>query len=206
MSLQQELDACFVMHRDTRSLRHGVKLQPGQEFQPFRPSEFVYAFFCFNSVYKIDWALSFANGRSTHWNGQYETEQIRNYIRAMDSELNPNTCAVFQSVLLQELKRHGVDNPQAALQLAGMVNQQRLQVGQFVRLYEGTVAPADFVATVSAVVLFVYGVRCNLFHGTKRLSDLQNPEQEERLSVYAAILTATTGLLFEAAKNHNWMP
>ena len=68
--------------------------------------------------------------------------------------------------------------------------------GQFGCLWKGQAKPEDFVSIGCVVLRFVYGVRCNLFHGSKTTVQLGGPAQQRRLLIYTAVLIATNSLLF----------
>lgn len=51
-----------IIHQGAAKLRHAIRLK-GEEWQEYFPNHFIYAFFAFNSLYNIDWELSYRMGR-----------------------------------------------------------------------------------------------------------------------------------------------
>lgn len=55
------------------------------------------------------------------------------------------------------------------------------------------------------VLYYVFLVRNNVFHGSKRIDTMQSEEQKDRFRLYSAILLATNELLFESIeRDFNW--
>ena len=72
-------------------------------------------------------------------------------------------------------------------------------------LIEGNLINKDFTRAVDSLMVFIYNVRNNIFHGSKTILEMSNDGQRERLLLYAAIIMTMNDLLFEALeKATNW--
>jgi hypothetical protein len=124
--------------------------------------------------------------------------------------LGVDVVPTFQRRLVNACNIMGVSDPgnhMTSLDVTNADNKvKRLkdQMPQLVkRLYEGTIQPSGFHSTASHVLKFVYGVRCNLFHGRKTHVQMLDTSQQKRLLVYASLLSASNGLLFDVAEKMN---
>jgi len=48
-----------------------------------------------------------------------------------------------------------------------------------------------------ALHMLIYKIRCNIFHGRKKLVDMSDPDQRDRLTIYTAIILATNELFLK---------
>jgi hypothetical protein len=54
----------------------------------------------------------------------------------------------------------------------------------------------QLIGRIAELRLFVYDVRCNIFHGRKSLADLEDENQNKRIRTYYAFLHGLVSLFF----------
>jgi len=221
--LKIELSKILALHEASLRMEHAIResMRKNDPWKDFAPSRFIYAFFAFNTIYSWDWESSFKANAPTRWekkaNDHYpdEEEQFKGYVRFCDASLGADTVRCFQRRFAQACEIMGLSDPSSHMTRLDVTNADKKlkklkdQMPELVkRLHEGTVQPRGFHSTASHVLKFVYGVRCNLFHGRKKHVQMLDPEQQVRLLVYAALLAAANGLLFDvvAKLNIGFMP
>jgi hypothetical protein len=213
MDLKIEIRKLYALHDATIRFDHAIKMEEQTAWTGFTPSRFIYAFFTFNSIYSFDWETSFNKREAIRWSDDKdervpkEDAQIKSYLKFADSELKPKTADIFSKELTNLLTLYGIEQPKEELDAVDMVNAtkklknlSRQLPGQFERILKGRSGAEDFLPSACAVFEFVYGVRCNLFHGSKTTVQLLNPAQQRRLLIYTAALIAGNSLLFRVAE------
>ena len=135
-----------------------------------------------------------------------DEDKMKSYLKFADDRLTPETAKVFSSRLANMLSTFAIDNPAEELEGINLVNASKKlrnlakQVPRQVELVQDQQVQAkDFYPASCNLLKFVHEVRCNLFHGRKTQVKLLNDAQQRRLLIYAAILIAANGLLFEVA-------
>lgn len=216
--LKLELRKILALHEASLRLEHAIResRRPDDPWQDFTPSRFIYAFFTFNTIYSWDWQASFDSGHPAKWqskpNGHYpkEIDQIKGYVRFCSDSLVEDVVKLFSVRFSDACDTMGVLEPGDGMKELDITNADKKlkklkdQMPQLVkRLHAGTVKPNGFHSAASHVLRFVYGVRCNLFHGRKTHVQMLDPNQQQRLLVYASLLTAANGLLFDATARGN---
>lgn len=211
MDLKIEIRNLFALHEATLRLEHGVReVLPPDDWRPFSPSRFIYAFFTFNGVYSYDWQKSFERKKAVRWepNGNRypsEKDQFKAYLKVTSDRLGLDAPRLFaeefRSVLTPSIPKPGDELRQ--LSLVNASKELTRLADQFPRyvelLHQNKVKPGDFHDTAYHVLKFVYKVRCNLFHGAKTRVQLQDTAQQRRLEVYTGLVVATNSLLFHVA-------
>jgi hypothetical protein len=213
MDLKIEVRKLYALHEATVRLDHAIREDSEADWTAFAPSRFIYAFFTFNAIYSFDWKSSFHARKAVPWSpdgtGRFpsEEEQFKSYLTCMNERLAPETSQLFARQLKQSLLSHGIVKPAETLRDITVVNAgkklkelARQMPGQFENLRKGVSEGPLFFAAAVPVFKFVYQVRCNLFHGQKTRVQLLDASQQQRLLIYAALLIAANGLLFQAAR------
>jgi len=216
--LKLELRKILALHEASLHMEHAIRetARPEKPWQDFAPSRFIYAFFTFNTIYSWDWQASFDSGHLARWqpkpNGHYpeEVDQIKRYVRFCSNTLDSDVAQFFSKRFADACDTMCVSKPADAMKELDTTNADKrlkklkAQMPQLVeRLHAGTVKPDGFHFGACHVLRFVYGVRCNLFHGCKTHVQMLDAMQQERLLVYASLLTAANGLLFDATAQKN---
>ncbi|NBC11484.1 MAG: hypothetical protein GVY24_07100 [Planctomycetes bacterium] len=221
MDLKIEIRKLYALHEATIQYDHAVRTMNQLTWSEFAPSRFIYAFFTFNSIYSYNWKSSFCKEKAIKWDADSttpsprESKRFKEYLRFADQKMNSGILQHFSEELMRRLQSYGIDKPIDELQNVCLVNATKdlrnlaeQLPGQFKSLLEPKPTSTDFYSPASAVLAFVYEVRCNLFHGSKTRVQLHDHAQQRRLLIYTAILIAANSLLFQVAKTAKigWMP
>lgn len=211
--LKLELRKILALHEASLRMEHAIResARPDDQWRDFTPSRFIYAFFTFNTIYSWDWQASFESGHPERWqqkaNGRYpdEIKQIKGFVRFCSDTLEGNVVEYFRKRFVGACNTMGAREPADAMVDLDITNADKKlkklkdQMPQLVkRLLAGAGKPDGFHSDACHVLRFVYGVRCNLFHGCKTHVQMHDAKQQKRLLVYASLLTAANGLLFDA--------
>ena len=190
MSFLEQLDELFKLHYVAKQWDHGIRERnQGSGWRAFAPSKFVYAYFVFNSLYSIDWESSVRNETLTDLN-RGDSEEF-DKIQAMANFVGINR---FNLSLPEYIKGHldmSVEEATEELRNAEIAN-------HFKATFNKVMGGQDVSNSVESMLRFVYRVRNNVFHGTKRILHMEENGQSNRLKIYAAILLAVNELLFDA--------
>jgi hypothetical protein len=213
VDLKIEIRKLYALHEATIRFDHAIKEAGQTAWTDFTPSRFIYAFFTFNSIYSFDWEKCFSEKESITWSADEaervpsEDSQFKAYLRYMASALKPDAHVIFSKELSCRLTEYGIHQPTEELREVNLVNATkklknlaRQLPGEFRKLASGTAKEDDFYPSACTLFSFVYGVRCNLFHGRKTTVQLLEPAQQRRLLIYTAVLIAGNSLLFKAAE------
>jgi hypothetical protein len=213
MDLKIEIRKLYALHEATIRFDHAIKDVGQTAWTDFTPSRFIYAFFTFNSIYSFDWERSFKEQEGIRWSADEaelvpsEDAQFKSYLKCADNALKPKTADIFSKELTRLLTLYGIEQPTKELQAVDLVNATkklknlaRQLPGEFGKILKGRSGEEDFFPSACAVFKFVYGVRCNLFHGSKTTVQLLDSAQQRRLLIYTAALIAGNSLLFRVAE------
>jgi len=213
MDLKIEIRKLYALHAATIRFDHAIKEAGQTAWTDFTPSRFIYAFFTFNSIYSFDWEKSFRQNEAITWSTDEgervprEDDQFKAYLRYAASALGPDALPIFRNELARRLTAYGIDQQAGDLEEVNLVNATkklknlaRQLPGEFRKLASGKTKEVDFYPSACTLFSFVYGVRCNLFHGRKTTVQLLETGQQRRLLIYTAVLIAGNSLLFKTAE------
>jgi hypothetical protein len=217
--LKIELHDLFGLHSASLELEHAVRQGHEGEWQAFSPSRFVYAFFTFNSIYAWNWEKSFRENKLVEWEqivdpktgrtrDMREYEQFLDLIAFYNNVLGDDTPRIVAKLVDKLLDLFGIVDAQDKLTRIDRTNEDGKMKNlrekfpkAFATICEATAPTQKHHQALRDALNFIYRVRCNIFHGSKRTIEMQNPEQQTRLLIYTSVLIATNGLLFEVAKS-----
>lgn len=215
-----KLDELFRIHSTCVEMDHGVRLN-NSRWIPFTASRFVYGFFVFNSIYSVNWDETLKNAPSqgivTEHDMVRERDKITSFAQVCARRCLPCDVEYFRrraSTYVHSWTDRDMRQALAMLE-NGITQDPRTCAyrGPFLRAFRRLIeAPEGIQAdsmgdTLRDLLLFIYMVRNNTFHGSKTLDELMSSEQTLRLSTYAAILCAIHDLFFRILQRHtNWRP
>ena len=192
-----------MVHEGSASLEHAI-LQSGSRWEPYVPTHFIYAFFSFNTLYNINWNDSLAYGYVRSQRSRMsDHEKIAHYLsfcckekdflqKYKDFFIRYLTMHHSPAVILEELDKIQVDgrysngsvtNPQDILKFRNACKDCLIR-GMFDK------------EVIERIIEFVYKIRCNIFHGTKTMQDMNNPSQQIRLDIYSSFIVAINQMIF----------
>jgi len=169
-------------------------------------SPFIFEYFLFNSLYHIDWEASERElSHLTHGSGVKEREKqkrLLDWIWGSASAQPTLIWRAFQPLLVDALEGDWTEISPGSGLTAGRGRRFFADLGTLRSVYltdERLADPAnrDSIYRVLRECLdFVYGIRNNLFHGSKRIFDVYDDDQSRRIEVYDLFLKGVTSLFF----------
>jgi hypothetical protein len=117
-----EVNTLYSLHKACVRLEHAARdlERPSSEWKPFPPTQFIYSYFTFNSIYSFNWERSLRERRALKWKpkhtgGLSEAEQFKEllnfYYKTLDIEILP----IFRESLQKNLARFGILDPEERL-------------------------------------------------------------------------------------------
>ena len=196
----------YHIHRDSASSNHAI-LNSERRWKRFIPTNFIYVFFTFNTLYNVDWEQSLRIGRKwiilNNREDIYEFDKIEQYINfcCKDEEFLKIYKDFFRKYvthryssgqILSELHQIQVDKPFSN----GRIWNEDI-ITHFLNVchnfLENDIFDKHFI---KGVARFVYYIRCNLFHGVKTMDMLNEPAQQIRLEIYTLFIIAINQMVF----------
>lgn len=208
-TIENFVDSIHQAHLDNARQVYVAKTlgrrQSQQDVSPL--TNFVFEFFLYNSLYAVDWERSYAEGHLFHHDREIINEaKMQNALETFCRQ----RCREGNSSILTE----------AFLPLAGLndltgqwtqiTTDDRIKAEDGVRFFAKIAEIGQLAArnelgpTRSAFELiascryFAYGVRNNIFHGSKSLGETYQENQARRIGVYDLFLRCLTSLFFLA--------
>jgi hypothetical protein len=216
--LRDQIDELYAVHYLCMNIDHGIQysLRP---WKLFIPSSFVYSFFTFNTIYSFDWIESFAHKKPIEWKSEEsnddkpkspsEPKKFNGYVEFLYKRLGKEFPSLFHKYLTAYLEI--VDNP--CMRLKEIVPDSRIDQElsesfqkHFGLVWEKKVQGKSHKDSIKKIAFFVYRVRNNIFHGEKNTVQMMEDNQQERLKIYAGILSCLNHLLFDVAERElDWV-
>lgn len=208
-TIENFVDSIHQAHLDNARQVYVAKTlgrrQSQQDVSPL--TNFVFEFFLYNSLYAVDWERSYAEGHLFHHDREIINEaKMQNALETFCRQ----RCREGNSSILTE----------AFLPLAGLndltgqwthiTTDDRIKAEDGVRFF-GKIAELGQLAErnelgptrstfelIASCRYFAYGVRNNIFHGSKSLGETYEENQARRIGVYDLFLRCVTSLFFLA--------
>ena len=208
VSFREQLNSLFRWHSVALKLKHAVKYGNEKNWTSFAPSKFVYSFFVFNGLYSIDWKKSVETDELIEWEihlkgGDFaKIQEMKNFIG--EDKFNDSLAKYIEKYLKMlgmnvENAREHLENVSSSSQIVEkMVN--RFTSYDLIASFDNVMKGQDFCESLGQILFFVFHVRNNVFHGTKKLLPRTSDSQNKRLKVYTAVLLAVNDLLFEVVE------
>lgn len=179
-----------------------------RENSPYEPTEFMYMFSFFNTLYNFDWEHSIEQNELFFYEGKiYEIDQIAKMLKFC---FNNNTIdAEFIDAFIDEVCTDC--SPEDVYDIMydfwfdsspkGYFNHYKKTLVLNLRnLVKDVFLRKKFTFdNLMALMEVVYGVRCNIFHGTKTFEMMQEPDQRDRLLIYTRLLKAVCEMVLDTA-------
>lgn len=215
IDIEEQLNELYSLHRACLEFKHGV-LREHAPWKLYKPSQFVYAYFTFNSIYSFDWASSFEQKKLLEWQAEIdiqsnkekqpsESKKFKGMVKTCFKILGNTAPKIFLSFLKECLSE--IPNPDKELE--NIIPDSRITSEEaadfrthFYEICHSKLTPSEsrkVLKVLIEVLIFIYKVRNNIFHGEKSVINMMDEEQQRRLIIYRAILLATNELFFEAA-------
>lgn len=210
------------LFNETCECVHSIKIRNVQQPSPFSPTQFMYMFFFFNTLYNIDWKKSIKSGNLTLCDEQSERKKIGKTIEFCFSDKSIyRNHDHFIDYLKGEIP-NSVDTPKSALYSKNMILNKleriKYDASKNGSLYKKNDNDRDYVAeykesmrqllnedkfnekNLKSIMNYIYDIRCNLFHGVKSFDEITKEEQQERLDIYTRTLMAMNDTIIKMAQ------
>lgn len=215
-SIDNFLSIIEGFHTDNRKLEHFARFPQNRVISTMPLTAFVYQFFLYNSLYQIDWDSSFRNNELIYhknytnqtsdglkeWQQQSEFEKFMqkrdmtctHLLTAFQPlskiQLNGNWTSVIPDERVRSNDGHHFFRRMRELKMMASSNEASKTVDS---LYDD----------VGKCRSFVYTIRCNIFHGSKTLGQIHDPNQKQRINVYFEFLHGLMSAFFNIVKVEN---
>lgn len=210
-SLLDTLTNLSSIFKDTCQCIHILQLRK-QQNKRYAPTHFMYMFFFFNTLYNIDWDNSIKEKViKLHPQNESEAYKIDKAIEFSFSEKSASNIFVdrFTEIICTSSNKDVIDGKLKGIvpdvNTNGNVKESNdghhISIGSFQRTINEVLVHKNFTKeNIKKIILFIYGVRCNIFHGIKDLSMLNQQNQQERLEIYTNILRAMNTMILDSAR------
>lgn len=208
--LQEVENLCYTLHTlncHNVSSEHAIRTnrEPSDKWHNSVPTYFVYSFFTFNSIYSIDWAESIKREQVVYAEGSQQG-MINSLIRFC---YDKSSIEHKKNIKSELLKLHDESYIHDALdsitpdisELGSVVDEETDRRGyihkpieRFIDAFECFLkSNTPKVRDIIDITLFIYRIRCNIFHGVKMVSELDGESlyvkrELQKLKVYTSFL------------------
>ena len=195
-SFEDELYNLRHIHSEVSSMRNGIRRVHGPGWEEYSPSDFLYSFIVFNTLYGIDWKRSrttlirYRNEDCDLTESQMQEEFLKYCFN--DNRFVEYYKEYFINYLLMDV---GGDKEKIMDSLAG-IRFGHDRKNTFLNNFESLLSGSFNYEIIKSITYSLYLVRCNIFHGSKSIRDLRNTEQRKRLAIYTSFFIALNQMLF----------
>lgn len=207
----QFIQMLLGLHKDGMMLQHFARY-PGRktERSTMPVSAFIYQYFLYNTLYSIDWDKTQVAGSIVYhpMSGISEGAKQHRFEKFLQN-LAKNKPRILQESFAP-LTRIELNGSWTAVVPDSNISQQDGELffrslEQLVQLSSGTedqvkLKVGKIFSRIETCRRFVYAVRNNIFHGTKTLGEMWDPDQRKRIHVYYQFLNCLVSCFFELVK------
>lgn len=202
----QFVQVLSAVHNDNKELLHFARKGLGKPERSTMPTTaFVYQFFIYNSLYTIDWSSTIEKNVLVFQPDQrerFKQQQFENFLRHQATKCPSVIRSAFGSMRKVPVSESwttvtpdpyityedGQDFFTRYNQLHDLIQGSEVEIKQ---------SMGQVFSRIESCRLFVYRVRNNIFHGTKSLGEIWDPDQKRRLKVYHHFLQCLVSCFFE---------
>ena len=194
--LLKSVDNLRTLHEDVCMIEHAM-YEGQKRYMPYEPTYFLYNYFCFNTIFNIDWNQSLQEGDIKEGDSS-EEKRIKNLI---DFCFDPPGFAdsFFPTFFEIATVRYSLSEIDRAMETI-FEDDRRIDktfIATFKSSYKKLLTERGFnVRDMKTVFAFIYSVRCNIVHGTKSMLHLQESKQRTWIMVYSFFIIALVHMLF----------
>lgn len=192
--VKSSLSNLYVVHKGVASLKHGI--ESGHEWIEFFPTDFIYSFFAFNSLYNIDWDNSLRGRGTLRGYGYRATEKEKQNFYLDFCFSDDKFTDIYKDYCRDYVSRR--PNVMESLRLVKQEKYMRPNLrDDFIEACNELIEEGLFNKEIVTLIMeFIYKVRNNIFHGAKDLEDMKKIYQQERLKIYASFVIALNQMAF----------
>lgn len=208
-STQEFVRKMYAVHQDSRTLIHFAIDSRGRQARSTMPvTAFIYEFFLYNSLYSVNWLESLKQRTVISYpskgKGSLQERPQQEKFELLLKVLAKNDPTLFRQGFTRITKRSleggwtKIKPDSKITDKAGddfFSSFQKLQAVLANESFEES-ALAGVFTNIQVCRSFIYDVRCNIFHGNKRLGELGEDDQRRRVEVYHLFLRCIVDAFF----------
>jgi len=209
-SFIEDIENLYRLHCVTKH-KHIIEYKQ-DAWKLFEPSKFVYAYFAFNCFYNYNWIESLEKRELLPQNNdERDTAKFKAMVDFIFSiPLDDSDKELFLKTIKGKYRNREEDIIKV-IQGITPDNQIKENVREdFKKEFEKLVKTGEIKQgkIKQEIIPFIYGVRNNIFHGTKTTIDMADLGQRNRLEIYSNFIIAINELLFKVLKKKTgfWFP
>jgi hypothetical protein len=209
-NFREDIENLYRLHCVTQQ-KHIIEYKP-DAWKLFEPSKFVYAYFAFNCFYNYDWTESLIKRELLPQNNdEKDTAKFKAMVDFIFSTpLDDSDKELFLKTIKGKYRNREEDIIKV-IQGITPDNQIKENIREdFKKEFEKLVKTGEIKQgkIKQEIIPFIYGVRNNIFHGTKTTINMSDSGQRERLEIYSNLIIAINELLFKVLKKKTgfWFP
>lgn len=190
------LDDLRYIHGEVAAMRNGIRRASEVGWIEFAPSDFLYSFVVFNTLYNIDW------DKSQNELIRYRDEDIQ-LCESEKQERFLGFCfsedvfvEQFKEFFINYILQEGNGKKKEIMDTLENVRFDPKHKPSFLRDFDSLLSGNFTEEIIKSITNSLYHVRCNIFHGTKTIRDLNRTEQRKRLAIYTSFFVALNQMLF----------
>lgn len=194
-----------MLHMETAQLQHAIKTNISGEpvWEVYNPTHFLYVFFCFNTLYSVDWQTSLYRGHICNHGKRVPERDKFGFMLDFCLE-NIHFCQSYKekfiSIITNELTQKEIYD------ILNTIHPDshylgNIKTGDIVNFKEAISSLFDSEKDLSPdvveeIVSFIYLIRNNIFHGTKTLYEMLMVAHQRKLLLYTYLILAVNQMLF----------
>lgn len=186
-----------MLHEDVCVTEHALYAS-GHKYMPYEPTFFLYNYFCFNTVFNIDWSASKKSGIIIYHEKKSEKDQIKSLVDVCfsDNDFVKSFLPTYRNFITI---KYDIPSIIDAMQLIvpDYVRITKADVGTFQAACKRLLCDEDVdVRDIKSAYSFIYSIRCNIVHGEKSMRLMMDIEQRKRITTYSCFIIALLHMLF----------
>lgn len=196
-------------HTDNAKLQHYAKTLDNVSYSIMPLTPFVYELFIFNSLYQRVWKNAKESDKFKYHSqcSVKEFEKQKIFISYLENRIKEHPEYIYKA--FEPLLYSETDGSWARVRPDNRITEKKGEdffrcIDEFKNiLYEPKELNINKIFDIIEQCLyFIYLVRNNIFHGSKKLGDIFESDQKKQIDIYDLFLKGVTSLFFLAAGKH----
>lgn len=196
-TFDDQLEYFRHIHAEVATMMNGIRRLYGSAWINYSPSDFLYSFVFFNTLYDINWEKSLDKKRIFRYRYEEkltESQMQENYIHFLFS--HTAFVELYKEHFITYILQNGGGDKEKVMGTLRGIHFSNEYKEPFLDKFEGLLSGDFEEHIIKDLTDSIYRVRCNIFHGKKDLKDLGNKQQQKRLIIYTSFLIALNQMLF----------
>lgn len=168
-------------------------------------NKFIFEYFIFNSIYNVNWEKSNLHRKILTFDYKIvELSKQNQFIKFLKAQTSSEQISKFISNILK-FKNFGVFDKVAKQQIDRNTKRNGKEFCDYVRsiqkLNGNTNIEGKFFKQLKSSLRFIYAVRNNIFHGSKKPGQYWDESQKVRIGLYTQLIEGANELFFERGRS-----